>query len=219
MSEIEIEYKWNSSQINHGPVIVKDYEGHLYGTMYDGVQVFIVKGNYFTVFYNEVRKLLGFSSYTAHFWGNLIFMPTQGKKIIKVNHGYKFSDDDRHKIASLYAFRSLIGDGYPSKSYIFMLNDVYYDITMCSKNDTNKLDLSKKQTLYIKHKTIENIIYDTIMSKYGKKYTLSSIISKINNSMTEIIDIIVNNENLDIKYKLEESQEYIRDNIYDILNQ
>ena len=219
MSGIEIEYKWNSSPINHGPVLTKNYEDILYGTMYDGTQVFIAKGNYFTVFYNEVRRVLGFNSHSSHYWGNLIFIPTQGQKIIKINHGHNLSDDDRYKIASLYAFRSLIGDGSPSKSYIIKINDIYYDITMCTKNDTNKLDLSKRQTSYIKHNTIETIIYDTIMNKYGKKDTINIIISKINTKISEIINGIINMENLDIKYKLKESQEYIRDNIYDILNQ
>ncbi len=209
------EYKWDGSHIYHGPVVHVAHEGDRYGTMYDNTQVLIVTGNYYTIFYNEIRKILGFTFFKAHYWGNLIFIPTDGEQIKRLTQN-KLTNGIEEKIANLYAFRSFIGDGMGSKSFIFKLNDEYYDMTLCTKYDTNKRDLSRRNILYIKNNTVEDIIRDFIIKKYGKKDAIHNIIFNINKNISKCIDII-SGDSSDIKCNLTASQEYIRNNIYDIL--
>ncbi len=213
MSDIECIYKWDGSQIDHGPVVTMNHKRYKYGTMFDDTQILILNCNCYTIFYNEVRKILGFAGFDCHYWGNLIFIPTNGYEVMKIHKNSNNVDIER--MAELYSFRSLIGDGMGTKSFIFRLNDKYYDITLCTKKDTNKHDLSCRSISFIKNKTMESVIIDTIRSKYGKKISANDMIASINRQMTEIIKII-SAKDIDIRFSLISSQDFIRNNLYDI---
>jgi hypothetical protein len=212
-------YRWDGSPINHGPVTTLEYEGFLYGTMADNTQVLVIKGNYFSIFYNEIRKLLGFVGYQSHYWGNLIFIPTGGNPISKLSLKSKTnaSSDDKSKIQAFLSFRSLIGDGAGSnsKSFMFRMHDEIYDITLCTQKDTNKEELSVRVAAFLKGSTAEDIIKKTIRNKYGNMNNVK-LFAQLEKSITDIIKTI-SKSNIDIKYELLSSQDYIRNNIYDIL--